>query len=102
MKQKSPTIPSSIARFIQEYRFENVNIDSHANVLIERTLEMGNWDELRRLFQTYGVSRIAEYIRTLGQRGLSSMPFNYWRKLIGVKEYRQAPFLEIRKDVWRE
>ena len=102
MKKKSPPIPSSIARFLQEYRLENVTIESHANVLIERTLEMGNWDDLRWLFQTYGVSRIADYLRTFGHRGLSPKTFNYWRKLVGVKEYRQAPFSEIRRDVWRD
>ena len=48
MKKKSSPIPSSITRFLQKYRLDNVTIESHANVLIERTLEMGNWDELAR------------------------------------------------------
>lgn len=63
---------------------------------------MGNWDELRWLFQTYGIPRIKNYLKRLGHRRLSPMTFNYWRKLLGVKKYRQAPFAKIRKDVWRD
>jgi hypothetical protein len=45
--QKSHPIPSSLARLFQEYDFESMDVDRHANTIIERTLEMGDWDEMR-------------------------------------------------------
>ena len=89
--------PASIARLLQEYKFENVGIDSYASILIERTLELGNWDELRWLFNTYGIKRIGEYTKKLGHRRSTPVTFNYWRKLLGIEEYCRAPFEEIRK-----
>ena len=33
--------------------------------------------------------------------GILPATFNYWCKLLEIKNYRQAPFAEIRGDVWR-
>jgi len=99
--QKTHNIPARLARLFQEYDFESMDVNVHANPIIERTLEMGNWEELRWLFQTYGVKQIIEYIQRYGHRRLSKMAFNYWCKLLKIKEYRCAPYEEIRADVWR-
>ena len=40
------TIPTSLARLFQEYEFESIDIDLYAHTIIERTLEMGTWEEL--------------------------------------------------------
>ena len=94
-------LPKSFARFFQDYDFERMDVDSYSKIIIERTLELGIWEELHWLFHHYGVQRIIEYIQQYGHRRLSKVTFNYWRKLLEIKEYRQAPFTEIRNDVWR-
>lgn len=94
-------IPKSFARFFQEYDFESIDVNLHANTIIERTLEYGTWEELHWVFHHYGVPRIIEYLRQLGDRRLSKITFNYWRKLLQIREYRRAPFGEIREEVWR-
>jgi hypothetical protein len=99
--QSNPIIPESFARLFQEYDFESVDVNLHANTIIERTLELGTWEELHWVFHHYGVRRIIEYLQQLGDRRLSKVTFNYWRKLLDVKEYRRAPFAEIRGEVWR-
>lgn len=99
--QKSNSIPSSLARLFQEYEFESMDVSLHANTIIERTLEMGTWEELHWLFHHYGVKRIIEYIQRYGHRRLSKITFNYWCKLLEIRDYHQAPFAEIRDDVWR-
>ena len=99
--QKKHNIPATLARLFQEYDFESMDVTVHANPIIERTLEMGNWEELRWLFHNYGVQRIIEYIQRYGHRRLSKMAFNYWCKLLKVKDYRRAPYEEIRDYVWR-
>jgi hypothetical protein len=99
--QESNSILSSLARLFQEYDFESMDVNSHAKIIIERTLEMGTWEELHWLFHHYGIKRIVEYIQRYGHRRLSKMTFNYWCKLLEIKNYRRAPFAEIRDDVWR-
>lgn len=97
----NPIIPESFARFFQEYDFESLDVDVHANTIIERTLELGTWEELHWVFHHYGVQRIIEYVKQFGERRLSKITFNYWRKLLEITEYRRAPFGEIREEVWK-
>jgi len=99
--QTTTTIPSSLARLFQEYAFESIDINLHADTIIERTLEMGTWEELHWLFHNYGVQRISDYLRRFGHRRLSKISFNYWCKLLRIKNFRHSPWPEIRNDVWR-
>ena len=94
------SIPSSLARLFHEYDFARMDVRQHANIIIERTLEMGTWEELRWLFHHYGIQQITEYLQQFGNRRLSKMTFNYWIKLLQIKEYRPAPFAEIRDKLW--
>jgi len=93
-------IPASLSRLFQEYDVTSLDIDAHASIIIERTLEMGTWEELCWLFRTYGVQPIIEYLTRLGHRRLSPVTFNYWRKLLKIEKYQVAPFHEVRKDIW--
>ncbi|MDW7679619.1 MAG: hypothetical protein SCK70_03595 [bacterium] len=99
--RSNPIIPESFARFFQEYDFGRMDVDLHANTIIERTLELGDWDELHWLFHHYGVMRIVEYLKQLGERRLTKITFHYWRKLLEIEEYRRAPFAEIWEKIWR-
>lgn len=99
--QKTKKIPASFARFLQEYDFDQIDPELHAIPIIERTLEVGTWEELHWLFHHYGIERITAYLQRFGHRRLSKMAFNYWRKLLQIKDYQPAPFAEIRDDVWR-
>lgn len=93
-------IPESLSRLFQEYEFNKMAVDSHAKIIMERTLELGTWDELHWLFHHYGVQRIIAYIRRYGQRRLSKRTFSYWCQLLEINTYCHAPFAEIRDDVW--
>lgn len=98
---KTEKIPVSFTRYLQEYDFDQINPELHAIPIIERTLEMGTWEELHWLFHHYGIQRISEFLKRYGHRRLSKMTFNYWCKLLKIKNNQQAPFAEIRKDIWR-
>lgn len=99
--QQTNIIPETLARLFQEYEFGSMDVNLHANTIIERTLEFGTWEELHWLFHHYGAKRIIEYLKQLGDRRLSKITFNYWRKLLEIKDYRKAPYAEIRDDIWR-
>jgi hypothetical protein len=56
-------IPQGLHRHFQEYDPASLNITRDADLIIQRTLEFGTWDDLRWLFQTYQVKRIRSFLR---------------------------------------
>jgi len=85
-------IPVSLKPFFQEYNLEDLDIRRDADLIIQRTLEFGDWDEIRWLFQTYPHVRIRRFLREHGERWLKPVTFNYWCKLLGVRTWSPAPF----------
>jgi hypothetical protein len=68
-------LPASIAGLFPEYRFESMDAEAYESVIIERVLERGTWPELRWLFDRYGETRIADWLRRHGFRLLSRRSF---------------------------
>lgn len=99
-RAKRARIPKRLGPYFQEYDFRQLDIEKSANLIIQRTLEFGTWQELGWLFRVYGKARIRKFLRELGERGLSRAAFNYWRKLLGVKQWRRSPFSITRQEVW--
>jgi len=93
-------IPSGLAPHFQEYDVRTLDLDRDANLIIQRTLEYGTWDEVRWLFGVCGGRRIRTFVRERGERLLSCVTFNYWRKLLGVHRWRRSPFPTAREEVW--
>lgn len=93
-------IPSSLAPHFQEYDFSALDVSHDADLIIQRTLEYGTWDEVRWLFGTYGGKRIRTFVRERGERWLSKATFNYWRKLLRIKRWRRSPFPTARGELW--
>ncbi len=94
------TIPSGLKPHFQEYDFQTLDLDRDANLIIQRTLEHGTWDEVRWLFAVYGGERILTFVRERGERLLSRVTFNYWRKLFGIRQWRRSPFPTAKGEVW--
>jgi hypothetical protein len=93
-------IPSGLGPHFQEYDLHTVDLVQDADLVIQRTLEYGTWNEVRWLFGTYGGPRIRTFVRERGERLLSRVTFNYWRKLLGIRQWRHAPFPTARGEVW--
>lgn len=77
-------IPESLLPYFQEYDFANLVVDHHADLIIERTLNYGNLDELRWLFRQYDRSRIGKWVMEMGDRRLSRRRFRLWCVLLGI------------------
>jgi hypothetical protein len=84
----------------QEYDVARLNLKRDANLVIQRTLELGTWDELAWLFETYGMTRIRQYVREGGERGLERVTFNYWRRLLGIHRWKKSPFRHPQGALW--
>lgn len=93
-------IPSGLRPYFQEYDPQTLDLDHDANLIIQRTLEYGTWDEVRWLFSTYGGARIRTFVRERGERLLSQVTFNYWRKLLEIRRWRRSPFPTAKGEVW--
>ncbi|MDL1941385.1 hypothetical protein FBQ99_03455 [Chloroflexi bacterium CFX2] len=92
-KAVSPSpIPARLKPYFQEYDVAQLDIVRDANLVIQRVLEFGNWDEIRWLFSTYRSKRIRLFLREHGERWLNPVTFNYWRKLLGVRRWKKSPF----------
>jgi hypothetical protein len=68
-------IPSGLGPHFQEYDLHTVNLDQDADLVIQRTLEYGTWNEVRWLFGTYGGPRIRAFVRERSERLLSPVTF---------------------------
>jgi hypothetical protein len=85
-------IPTTLQPFFQEYDLATLKLGRDANLILMCTLEHGNWDELRWLFRVYPRRRIQRFLREHGDRWLKPVTFNYWRKFLGVRRWKPAPF----------
>ncbi len=94
------SIPSGLKPYFQEYDLNDLEILRDANLIIQRTLDFGNWEEIRWLLEVYGVRRIRRFLREYGERWLNPSSFNYWRKLLKVKKWQKGPFPTLKGEVW--
>jgi hypothetical protein len=93
-------IPIGLRPHFQEYDPDHLELEKDADLIIQRALEFGTWEEVRWLFATYGRHRIRLFLRKRGERLLSPVTFNYWRKLLGIKEWQAAPFSTGKGELW--
>jgi hypothetical protein len=94
------SIPGGLWPHFQEYDPIHLDRDQDADLIIQRTLEYGTWEEVRWLLATYGVERTRQFLRLHGERLLSAATFSYWRKLLGVRRWRRSPFAQEARQVW--
>lgn len=94
------SIPAALQIYFQEYDLSDLRLKRDANLIIERTLEFGTWEELRWLFSMYNARRIRWYLRHFGVRGLRPATFNYWRRLLGVRGWHRTPFPTPKGELW--
>jgi hypothetical protein len=96
----SNQIPVGLKPHFQEYDTSQLDFRRDANLIIQRALEFGTWDEIRLLFKTYGSRRIRLFLREHGQLWLKPVTFHYWRKLFGIRVWKTSPFPTAKGELW--
>jgi hypothetical protein len=94
-------IPDGLLPYFQEYNVKNLDGQRDANLILQRTLEFGTWEEIRWLFSTYGSARIRTFLRQYGERWLKPANFHYWRKLLRIRKWRHSPFEIHKGELWK-
>lgn len=84
MKKK---LPGSLEWLFPEYDFNQMSLQSHQGVIIERVLEKGNWEQVRWLFKAFGEEAVAEWVRKHGFRLLSKRSFALWKLALDIKDF---------------
>ena len=100
MADQLSQVPITLQPYFQEYDLAALSLRRDANLIIQRTLEYGTWDELRWWFRVYSRRRVQRFLRQYGERWLNPATFNYWRKLLGVRRWQPAPF--GKGEVWNQ
>jgi hypothetical protein len=93
-------IPSGLHPYFKEYDVNSLDVERDANLIIQRILEFGTWEEVRWMFQVYGSRRIRLFIREHGERWLQPVNFYYWRKLLRVRKWQRSPFQTKKGELW--
>ncbi len=92
------TIPKSMAIFFQEIDPMQLDLIQDAETIIERTLRFGNRAELKWLFTYYGRSRIAAWVRDMGEHRLPERHLAFWQLLLDIDKPPILP--PKRKAIW--
>jgi hypothetical protein len=79
-------IPESARPFFQEYDFAVLDLDQHADLILERILAYGNRAEVRWLIQVYGQPRIQGWLAELGLRRLPWRRYHMGCLVFGLPE----------------
>jgi hypothetical protein len=78
-------IPSSLAPFFQEYDLSKLDLDRSAWTIIERTLQYGNREEIRWLFQTYSQQKIRDWVAQWGNIALPEPHRTFWALVLDLE-----------------
>jgi hypothetical protein len=100
MARWQPYIPQGLWPHFQEYDPARLDMKRDADLIIQRTLEFGTWDEVRWLFAAYSRQRIGAFLRKRGKRLLSPVAFNYWCKLLEIENWQTSPFPTAKGELW--
>lgn len=93
-------LPERLRPHFQEYDTDHLDLKRNADLVIQRVLEFGTWEEIRWLFQLYGARRIRLFVRRRGERWLQPVTFNYWRRLLRIRSWTSSPLPTPKGELW--
>lgn len=79
------SFPPSLLPLLWDCRPETVDVENHAPLILDRTLEYGSLAAVRWAMETYGPERIKEFLRGRGVRTLSRKTLRFWTMLLGIE-----------------
>jgi len=79
-------VPTSLAPFMQEYKFSVISPQTHASLLIERALMYGSRAEIRWLFAEYPRTQIVTWIKHFGRERLPHPHIDFWKIVLEIQE----------------
>lgn len=102
MAKTDHQLSSDLEWMFPEYDFEEMGLEIHQAVIIERILEKGNWAQVRWLFNVYGKDAVTQWVRKHGFRLLSKRSFALWKLTLDIKDFEAPEWARLAKaeDAW--
>jgi hypothetical protein len=82
-------LPDSVRRLFWDTDPDTVDLDRHADYVMERIMSRGTLDAMHWLRRTYSVERMANFLRRKAHR-LSPRDRAYWCLVAGVEDVYSA------------
>lgn len=71
-------LPDAVARLLWDVASDDVDLDAHADYVMERVMARGDWEAMCWLRRTYPRERLADYLRRSGAGRLPPRELAYW------------------------
>ncbi|MBI3166590.1 MAG: hypothetical protein HYZ24_18030 [Chloroflexi bacterium] len=78
------SIPTSLTPFFQEYDLATLTPEKDSHTIIERVLQYGNRAEIKWLFDTYSMDKIASWVRRWGNEVLPEPDRKFWNLVLNA------------------
>ena len=96
IKETDRQILHSYRSLFWDVNVENIDIEKHANYVIERFLEYGTLEGVRWLRKFYGDEKIKQFVLTKRFRIRSKKTLNFWRLMLNISpEEWNKPYSRI-------
>jgi hypothetical protein len=93
-----PPLPKELRWVFWEVEFGALDPERDADFILARILEYGRMNDVRWLIRTYGMDRIHEFFRAVGNPELSERTRLFWRAVFHAEEERWATSPDWRRS----
>lgn len=94
---KNTVIPSHFKVYFWDIKFDQLNIQKHAHLIIKRVLDRGDMQDARWIYKTYGEDLIKNTI--LSTKDLARPTANFWADILDLDKTKvpclQQPYSPI-------
>jgi hypothetical protein len=97
-------VPESIAPLFYEYEPDSIDKAVHADVILHRIMERGDWQAMKWLLNTYTKEEISSFLERKGKNLLSPRELNYWALMCDIpsrERDRWVKELKESRNEWR-
>lgn len=101
MIQESNGLPPELRPFFWDVEFESLNWESHRQFIIQRILESGDWQAIRRVWAIVGDEALRHFLISRQGRGLSPRQLRYWQAVLDLPANWVDKWIEqIQNGIW--
>lgn len=95
-------IPQEWHKYFWEVQAENVDLDEYPYYVMERVLEHGNFEAVRKVRRYYGDERLKAFLLSTYARGLSKPTMRFWQVILNLspEECEQISLLRNKNPLW--
>lgn len=81
-KSKKQSIPLSFKQYLWSYDFDKLDKEKNKSTIIQSVLELGRYEDTKKLFTTYSMSEIKNVLKTIKPSMFNKRAINYWNSIL--------------------